>query len=232
MPHFTEEAFFGSWKSTLGHLRCSSSRNLTDIFCFFNLSVYSTVADKENYLPLPDRLWLPKLDEQGWRDPVVLMNPYLLRSAFPHLGMLYKNDWDNIASFGNTLVLERVILFDRYAAHKSPENNLANKVVETIALLPGPDDWWEPVRKSIVAASIGGRGGMALPTLPVITYISRQHADKRRFKAKEHAELVKGLEELALDGQVEVNIVEWETMSRQNQIAVASRTTVSARRAA
>ena len=76
MPHFVEEALFGSWR------------------------VYSSLVGngkKGIHIDMPDRLWLPKLDEKAWRDAGVLLNPYILRSAFPGLGMLYKEDWDDIA---------------------------------------------------------------------------------------------------------------------------------------
>ena len=140
--------------------------------------------------------------------------------------MLYKEDWENLSTFGDTLLLDRVIIYDREAARRTPENAKASKVLEDIARIKGSEDWWEPMRKSVVAAATGGRGGLRPPKLPVITYVSRQHADKRRFKAEQHEHLLKGLEQLAVQGHVEVNVVEWETMSRQNQIAIASQTTV------
>ena len=176
---------------------------------------------------MPERLWLSQLDEQGWRDAGVLLNPYILRSALPSMGMLYKEDWQNSAQFGDTLLLDRVILFDREAARQQMGKTMANGLLEQLALLEGPKDWWEPIRQSVVAGAIGGRGGMAPPGLPVVTYVSRQHAEKRRCKAEQHEELLRGLEQLANERLVEVNVVEWETMSRQNQIAIASRTTVS-----
>ena len=108
------------------------------------------------------------------------------------------------------------------------ENQRSGKVIENIAALPCPDDWWEPIRASVVAASIGGKGHLAMsaPDIPVITYVSRQHSSKRRFRAADHVGLIHGLEALAATGRVEVNVVAWETMSRQTQIAIASRTTV------
>ena len=141
--------------------------------------------------------------------------------------MLYREDWEDLSAFGDTVLLDRVILFDREAARRTPANTRAHKLLEDVAHLKTPKDWWEPIRRSVVTAAIGDKVGMTVPaTLPVITYVSRQHADKRRFKADKHIELLRGLEQLANQGHVEVNVVEWETMSRQNQIAIASRTTV------
>lgn len=64
---------------------------------------------------------------------------------------------------------------------------------------------------------------------PVITYISRQ-SSRRRLTAAAHADLVKALEERAKKLDFELVIIEAEKLTKEEQIAIAARTTVSPRR--
>ena len=61
---------------------------------------------------------------------------------------------------------------------------------------------------------------------PVITYISRQHS-RRRLTAASHIELVNALEERSTKLGWELVIVEAETMTKEDQFALAGRTTVA-----
>lgn len=61
---------------------------------------------------------------------------------------------------------------------------------------------------------------------PVITYISRQKS-RRRLTAESHLDLVTTLEERAAKHGWELVIVEAENMAKEDQLALAGRTTVS-----
>lgn len=61
---------------------------------------------------------------------------------------------------------------------------------------------------------------------PLVTYISRQ-SSRRRLTAQSHAGLVKALEERAKKVGFELLVIEAEKFSKEEQIAIAARTTVS-----
>jgi hypothetical protein len=61
---------------------------------------------------------------------------------------------------------------------------------------------------------------------PVITYISRQ-SSRRRMTKESHESLVTALEEARDRLGYELNIVEAERLSREEQFALAGKTTVS-----
>ena len=114
-----------------------------------------------------------------------------------------------------------------------------------------PDQFWEPVRKSMVRNMLGyvpainsnGRisvssmvpspdplGSVDLGSqgwsLPVVTYISRQGAG-RRLRNEDHQLLVKSLKKLEEDGLCILQIPMMERLSLQEQVATIAKTTVS-----
>lgn len=63
---------------------------------------------------------------------------------------------------------------------------------------------------------------------PIVTYISRQ-SSRRRLTAESHTELVKIMEERAKKLDFEFLVIEAEKLSKEEQIAIAAKTTVSAK---
>lgn len=61
---------------------------------------------------------------------------------------------------------------------------------------------------------------------PIVTYISRQ-SSRRRLTAESHLELVKAMEERAKKLDFEFLVIEAEKLSKEEQIAIAAKTTVS-----
>jgi hypothetical protein len=61
---------------------------------------------------------------------------------------------------------------------------------------------------------------------PLVTYISRQ-SSRRRLTVQAHAELVKALDERAKKVGFELLVIEAEKFSKEEQIAIAAKTTVS-----
>ena len=115
--------------------------------------------------------------------------------------------------------------------------------------------WWEPVRRGVLrfagvdertldvgvrsaavvegAGRIKGAGALeghkAASGLSdkevVVTYISRQ-SSRRHLLDEDHAALVRALEEMVEKHGWELNVVEAEKLSKEQQLAVAARTTV------
>ncbi|KAI0768686.1 hypothetical protein BD413DRAFT_614201 [Trametes elegans] len=115
--------------------------------------------------------------------------------------------------------------------------------------------WWEPVRRGVlrfagvddrtldlgvranaivaahpqVQAQVGKDSSRAVSGLKdseiVITYISRQ-ASRRHLLDPDHAALVEALEEMTRKHGWELNVVEAEKLSKEQQLSIAARTTV------
>ena len=80
-----------------------------------------------------------------------------------------------------------------------------------------PDDWWQPVRLSLLRSL--PHSVLPPATRPVVTYISRQAAGSRRVNAEDNIVLERELKSLEPD--YEVNIVQFEKLSRHEQIHMA-----------
>ncbi|KAF7314414.1 hypothetical protein MKEN_00914200 [Mycena kentingensis (nom. inval.)] len=106
--------------------------------------------------------------------------------------------------------------------------------------------WWEPVRSAILRFAgadinppdntdaeqvvLSGEGDLKLPmpSKVVVTYISRQSAGNRKLTQEAHDELVFSLQELAKakGPSWELNIIKAEELTKDEQIRIASRTTI------
>jgi len=155
-------------------------------------------------------------------------------------------------------VFERAILADRSAAFRGPYTGPTSRTVAgATAFGTASRWWWEPVRRQVLRFSgvpdeiidrnLEGYGavdpvkwekggeeeGQYTPLAPigkyrpVVTYISRQ-SSRRRLTPESHADLVKALEERAKKLDFELIIVEAERLTKEEQFAIAGKTTVSA----
>ena len=85
------------------------------------------------------------------------------------------------------------------------------------------------------AAAVAAGAGAGVPAVeplgsqgdykPIVTYISRQ-SSRRRLTAESHTELVKAMEERAKKLDFEFLVIEAEKLSKEEQIAIAAKTTV------
>jgi hypothetical protein len=98
--------------------------------------------------------------------------------------------------------------------------------------------WWEPVRRRVlrfagVPQSVLNIGTDPLPTgrKVVITYISRQ-ASRRRLVESDHKALVEALLAVCDQKGWKLNVVFAEQLTRDEQLQLAARTTVSRSNAA
>jgi hypothetical protein len=146
---------------------------------------------------------------------------------------------------------DRVMLVDRSAAFRGSECGSRTQRTAAEAMrgvvpkgLDGepineflPRGWWEPVRRQVlrfvgVRPSVLNMFDANHPErVPennriVVSYISRQSVRRRLIDA-DHERLVSALEELCIRRGWELNIVQAEKLSREEQLAIAARTTVS-----
>jgi len=157
---------------------------------------------------------------------------------------------------GSAFVLERALLADRSAAFRGPYTGPTARTAAS-ALYVGTASrwWWEPVRRQIlryagIADEIldrnlegygaldpaGIRPGPGMTNTeplappgqysPVVTYISRQKS-RRRLTAGSHNDLVNALTERSKKIGFELVVVEAEKLTKEEQFALAGRTTVS-----
>ncbi|WRT70692.1 uncharacterized protein IL334_007690 [Kwoniella shivajii] len=164
----------------------------------------------------------------------------------------FKNQ--TISSKPKAFMLERALLADRSAAFRGEWTGPTARTVAS-ALHVGSTTrwWWEPIRRQVLRYSglselvinrnLEGHGAIDPVNLvgpgvdvveplapqgtyqPVITYISRQ-SSRRRLTKESHEDLVKALEERAKKLGWELIIVEAEKMSKEDQFALAGRTTI------
>ncbi|KAG8897454.1 hypothetical protein FRB99_008148 [Tulasnella sp. 403] len=95
--------------------------------------------------------------------------------------------------------------------------------------LPSSPCWWEPIRSNVLeyaGLQKGPDGLLEQPSKLVITYIVRQ-GRSNALKEEDHLELVEALEELKRKNRWEVNIVTMERYTKEEQLRLAGRTTVS-----
>jgi hypothetical protein len=157
-------------------------------------------------------------------------------------------------SNGRAWRFDTVLLSDRSAAFRGPEcgertQRTAASAMKGVVERAGLTDflergWWEPVRRNVLrfagvpqrTLDIGSRAFMRAERgepLPdggvaevVVTYISRQHV-KRHLISEDHEGLVRALAELCDRRGWELNVASMERLSKEEQLALAARTTVS-----
>jgi len=153
------------------------------------------------------------------------MNQYVFHSALPSTALEFETTWKDRAETLRPWLLERVVLEDRIAAARGPDEHGVEKMsfhADQVDLAGKSQWWWEPVRKNVVAFSGGGDETSDV----VITYISRQAWGRRMLREEDHDRLVSGLNGLHEKYGWEVNIVTMENLNRDQQIALAARTTI------
>lgn len=154
-------------------------------------------------------------------------------------------------------VFERAILVDRSAAFRGEWTTPTSRTVASACAFGNVSRWWwEPTRRQMLRFSgvpeeildrnLEGHGAVdpvkwekggelegdytplapAGNYRPVVTYISRQNS-RRRLTPESHTELVAALEERAKKLNFELVIVEAERLTKEEQLAIAGRTTVS-----
>ncbi|KAJ7152671.1 hypothetical protein C8R43DRAFT_923814 [Mycena crocata] len=180
-----------------------------------------------NSLPFPRRFILPFIENEEWRDRAGMDGP-LMRAAFPAAAIEQSWYWKDLMKLGTTVVFDRIMLVNRYSAHKHPFGGVWYKMIAGAMNVTTPDDFWAPVRASVWQNALGfvPDAGVQEPTaVPLITYISRQSAG-RRLVEKDHDGLVTALRKLEAEGICSFEIARMERMSVREQLELVSRSTV------
>ncbi|KAJ7212041.1 hypothetical protein GGX14DRAFT_621446 [Mycena pura] len=167
-----------------------------------------------------DRVVITRSGDRAWHFPLLLL---MDRSA-SHRGVVCGSQTQRIAA-------------EAFEAMRSKGQLVGIRV----------GGWWEPVRNAVLrfaGADMSppdnteqvvmsgdvdeGDPKLPMPSQIVITYISRQSAGKRKLTPESHSGLVKALEELVdrKGAGWELNIIEAEKLSKDEQIKIAARTTV------
>lgn len=185
-------------------------------------------------MPPPRRLMFRHVKEANWRD-YAAMNQWVLRGAFPGIGLEFEKDWDDRRDMAVPFVFDRVVLADRAASYHGDPYKAFLRSASNAFDLRGSPHWWVPLRKSVLEFSGLSADYVLGPTNEqraanekyVITYISRQEWGRRMLRPKDHEKLVEELYKLRDKYGYEVNVVSMDKLSRAEQLRLAGRTTVS-----
>ncbi|KAJ7927965.1 hypothetical protein B0H13DRAFT_2550536 [Mycena leptocephala] len=194
------------------------------------------------------RVIFARSNADGWRDNPGF-NSYFMRAAFPGTTIEVEDDWEDRVEItydgDRAWHFPLLLLTDRSAAHRgaicgSQTQRIAAEAVEFMRSkrqLVGErvGGWWEPVRSALLQFAgadvalpqsteqqvVLGRDidpKLPMPAKIVITYISRQSAGQRKLTPESH--------ELAWRKGWELNVVEAEKLTRDEQLRIIGRTTI------
>jgi len=178
-------------------------------------------------LPPVARWSFPHASTVNWRD-YAHMNEWIFRAAFPGAGLEFLEDWEERASTpGRAFVYERVILGDRIAAWTGQRYLATGRTAANAFEFTASPHWWATIRANVVEfAGVFPSDDDAARKKGVITYISRQGWGRRMLREADHLVLVEELGKLKKDHGYEVNIVEMDKLTREQQMRLAARTTI------
>ncbi|KAL4079402.1 hypothetical protein J3A83DRAFT_4085723 [Scleroderma citrinum] len=183
-------------------------------------------------LPPPRRMFYPNIptligDKPDHDAPIVPrqrspagFHPYLPKAAFPTLGLMFREDWEDFASMQAPFLMRRVVISDAGAAARS-RNDIPPFALPLDQLTTSPQ-WWEPIRRN-VAAFLGvdheAKKNWVGSQKAVITYLSRQdQTDGPKLKDSDHEALVDALQKLG--NNYIVNVVSANTPWKDRMTAI------------
>ncbi|KAF7365143.1 hypothetical protein MVEN_00385600 [Mycena venus] len=188
------------------------------------------------------RIIFARTNAAGWRDDPGF-NAYFLRAAFPAATIEVEQDWQDRVSMTTSgdraWHFPLLLLTDRSASHRghicgSQTQRIASEAVEAMRFrgqlvgvrVGGVLSPWDTTEQKQLALSGDGATKLPMPAKIVITYISRQNAGHRKLTPESHTALVGALEDVTWRKGWELNVVEAEKLSRDEQLRVIARTTV------
>jgi hypothetical protein len=194
--------------------------NATLLSLWRTYSLLDPAIDSEGRTRLapPHRLILPHQKFFTDPDPEILddfrrrrrvdtgFHPYLLKTAFPHLTVMYFEDFDDYAQMEVPFVIERLIVADRQAASKAlePSNPAFLPPFEHAA----SEFWLEPIRRSLESFFDFNDGSSAVTKKKVVSYIvTQENDDSAKLKKEDHEKLVSELKRMERNMGCEVNII-------------------------
>jgi hypothetical protein len=166
-------------------------------------------------LPSPHRIFFPQM--RVFTDPNPLphfhwirrrrvdtgFHPFLLKAAFPHLTVMYMEDWEDYHKLQVPFVIERIVIADREAAETA--QHLDQPVYAPSFELGASEFWWEPVRRTLAAyfGEVEEKVGKK-----VVTYLHRQgEKTGLRLRDEDHKALVTALNNLNRTHGYEIHVV-------------------------
>ncbi|KAG6853187.1 hypothetical protein C0991_006218 [Blastosporella zonata] len=194
--------------------------------------ILSFEGAKTNEVLTPRRFLLPFSVKGAFRDHAKVDGP-LMRAAWPNAQIEESDYWDDMIALNATVVFERVMLINRPAAHRHPWSNRWFKMIAGTMNVTVPDDFWAPIRNTIVTNILGylptPASGVEQPLRkpPLVTYVSRQSAGSRRLLTKDHEALLSAFADLEAQGVCEFREAQMENLSLREQVELVARSTVS-----
>lgn len=170
---------------------------------------------------LPSRIMFPKCNDfEGWSDERGL-TPTLLTTLFPSAHIEEEGGWRVRVKSGMPVVLDRVVIVDRPAAHTGKGDvEKWGKMFGNVAKLDTPEDFFEPVRQAMMK----GLGIKSKPTSkPVVTYLDHQ-ADGRRLLKEDHTRLLAALK--SLTDVAEVHVAKPKQMTVKEKIELIGKSSI------
>ncbi|KAF9450284.1 hypothetical protein P691DRAFT_665614 [Macrolepiota fuliginosa MF-IS2] len=140
-------------------------------------------------------------------------NPYLAKAAFPHLTVMYFEDFDDYSKMQVPFVFERLVVADREAASKALESS-EPEFITPFDQLEASEFWWEPVRRTMESFLDLSEHSSSSATTKVVTYIVTQDNDEGRsakLKEEDHEKLVSALKKMERNTGCEVHIISDDT---------------------
>ncbi|KAF9239881.1 hypothetical protein BU15DRAFT_87881 [Melanogaster broomeanus] len=203
-------------------------------------SLNASISGSETItLPPPRRIFYPNIlpftgERPEVNGPIILrhrspsgFHPFHPKAAFPTLGLMYKEDWEDYAFMHVPFVMRRLVVADQGAARRSRGDvpSFAIPLVE----LEASKQWWEPIRLNMARflnlVDQAPKQSQRSETKMVITYLSRQDAATGpKLRNSDHKALVKELNNLG-NGYT-VYIIPSEAPWTQRMSAIAQSTTL------
>lgn len=195
--------------------RCLDNSTLFSLWRTYSSLDPSIDSQGRTILPPPHRIFFPNIRfftdanppfEKHWIRRARVdtgFHPYLLKAAFPHLTVLYQEDWEDYHAMAVPFVLERIVVADRAAAAVSV--HLGQPVFSPPFELAASGHWWEPVRRTL---ALYFDVYEAKAAKKVVTYLHRQgEGGGPRVADEDHAALVRALKKAERSYGYEVHIV-------------------------
>lgn len=206
--HFVGEAFLGAWR-----LLTSDEARLA-----------SSSATSHTLTP---RRMMFRTPPSDWRDRAGL-STWFLNNILPETAVEDQFVWADRKSSGSVFLFERLVIVDRFAAHRyGQRNGMWNKMTAELSRIQAPSNWISPLRERML--SLGHLFGCELEhrrsNVPVVTYINRQKTG-RRLTDEDAENLLVVMSELDRQGVIEFHNAEMENIPRIAQFCLATKTDI------
>ncbi|KAF5390884.1 hypothetical protein D9757_004506 [Collybiopsis confluens] len=185
-------------------------------------SIYSSlkIESGEDSLPPPARLILPRTSVFEDSDKIndekkpnlarrlrssTGFHPFLAKVVFPHMGIMYKEDWADFQEMEVPYVIQRLVIADYQV---SGPNGLSELLLKAAS---SSRNWWEPIRQRL-ASFLQERGDEL--DRKAVTYVYRHGA----LSGQAHESLVQALAQMGNDRGVDLFLVEAADGDRKNNM--------------